>query len=109
MNNGYPVPDVSDFFNFGDLFDFSAIIEVLLTLGGFIFLVALMVYFFRSMRVFPVILVIFIISIVIGFNALELEFPFASGISTAFMLVQSSLFFITCLDVYKDVKSTLKK
>ena len=104
----FQVPDYPGVIDFSDIFDFSPIIELLLTLGGLVFLLVIMAYFFKNLRVFPVILVIFIISLVVGFNALEVDIPFSPIIQLVFILVQSCFFLITCLDVFRGVKSTLK-
>ena len=71
----------------------------------FVFLIGFMLYFYMKARVFLAVLVVFLFSLVMG--ALSFTFymyPFYPYFTVFFLMIQSVLFMLTCLD-FADFKN----
>ena len=74
----------------------------LMTFFGIIFLFALMLYCYMKIRIFLVILVIYLFSLIIGFSALnESIIPFTPYLQLFFLVFQTIIFIIVVLEVFR--------
>ena len=74
----------------------------LMTFFGIIFLFALMLYCYMKVRIFLVILVIYLFSLIIGFSALnESIIPFTPYLQLFFLVFQTIIFIIVALEVFR--------
>ena len=74
----------------------------LMTFFGIIFLFALMLYCYMKIRIFLVILVIYLFSLIIGFSALnESIIPFTPYLQLFFLVFQTIIFIIVALEVFR--------
>lgn len=75
----------------------------IMSLFAIIFLFMLMIYCYMKIRVFLVILVVYIFSLVIGvvsFN--ESVIPFTPFLQIFFLVFQTIIFIIVCLEVFRN-------
>ena len=74
----------------------------LMTFFALMFLFGLMLYCYMKVRVFLVILVIYLFSLIIGFMALnESIIPFTPYLQIFFLIFQSIIFIIVALEVFR--------
>lgn len=83
--------------------DFLESIDILLPILSFflmIFLMLIMLYLFLKYRIWYLILVIELFSLIIGINALGVEgIPFTPYFQILFLIFQTFIFFIACFEV----------
>lgn len=88
-----------------EILDWSMVLEPFIALFVLIILMILMIILYLKMRLFLVILVVFLFSIIIGFNSMTYEhIPFKPYLSIFFILFQSVIFIETSLQQYKRYK-----
>lgn len=69
-------------------------------------LMVVMIVVYSKLRVFLVILVIFLFSLVMGMNAIEdITIPFSPYLQMFFLLFQTIIFILTSLGAYKEFKN----
>ena len=78
------------------------ILTPVLTIFMLIILMVVMIYFYMKMRIFPVILIVYLFSIIIGINSMTTgDIPFTPYFQTFFLLLQSVFFLLTAQAVFK--------
>lgn len=85
-----------------DVMDWESVLMPFLVIIFLIFLMGLMIFLYMKLRVFTVILTVFLFSLIFGMLSMSFEFlPFTPFISIFFMLFQTIFFLITTLDMIK--------
>lgn len=86
-------------------FDISGMFPMLFTIMGLMILFIFMVYFFGKMRIFPLILIVYLISLVVAVGSIiDSTIPYSSNIELIFLLLQSCFFFLTLVEFIREVK-----
>ena len=89
-------------FNFTDQYNLLGYYPIM-SLFVIIFLFGLMIFCYLKIRIFLVILVIYLFSLVIGISSFdESTIPFTSYLQIFFLIFQTILFFITALDTFQN-------
>lgn len=84
-----------------ELIDWYAIIQPFTIVIILIILMVLMIILYMKLRIFVVILTVFLFSIILGINAISFEFmPFNPYFSIFFILFQTIIFFLTSMKVF---------
>ncbi len=86
-------------------FDFEPIINLDAILGIMILcvLMVIMMITYSKLRVWLVVTIVFLFSLIIGFNAMSFyAIPFSPYIQIFFVLFQSTFFLITSIQAYKE-------
>ena len=85
-----------------DTLDWNTVLQPFIALFILIILMIFMVILYKYVRIWVVILVLFLFSLIIGVYSLSYEYiPFNPYISILFILFQSIFFLIISLEVYK--------
>ena len=88
-----------------DYLDLNKAFEPFLALFILVILLIIMITLYLKMRVFLPILVVFLFSLIIGFNSIAIEnIPLNPYLSIFFILFQSVVFLETSLQQYKRYK-----
>lgn len=88
-----------------DFLDLNKAFEPFLALFILVILLVIMLILYLKMRVFLPILVVFLFSLIIGFNSISIEnIPLNPYLSIFFILFQSVIFIETSLQQYKRYK-----
>ena len=88
-----------------DFLDLNTAFQPFLAIFILIILLTIMLILYLKMRLFLPILVVFLFSLIIGFNSISLEYiPFNPYVSIFFILFQSVIFIETSLQQYKRYK-----
>lgn len=91
--------------NYTNIVDLSSSITPILSLFFIIFLIGIMIFCYLKMRVFLVILTIYLFSLIIGIMFLSLEnIPFTPYLQIFFILIQSVIFIVVSLELYENIK-----
>ncbi|MBA7496344.1 hypothetical protein ES702_06944 [subsurface metagenome] len=81
------------------------ILEPILAIFTLVILMVLMIFFYNKKRLYPVILVIYLFSLVIGMAAMEVGYmPFSPYLQIFFLLIQTVIFVLTSVDLYTKTK-----
>jgi len=81
-----------------DMYMLTPILSILVILILLIF----MIYLYMKMRVWPVMLIVYLFSLVIGMNSIATEhIPYTPYFQIFFLLIQSVIFIITSFELYK--------
>lgn len=85
-----------------DYLDLNIAFEPFLAVFILLAVMVFMVIMYMKVRIFLVILMIYLFSIILGINSLALEhIPLNPYVSIFFLLFQSAFFLQTCLDTYR--------
>lgn len=92
--------------NYTNVVDLTSMITPVLSLFFIIFLIGLMIFCYLKVRVFLVILVIYLFSLLIGVMFLEIDnIPFTPYLQIFFILIQTIFLIIVSIELYENVKS----
>ena len=81
------------------------ILTPILTILILFVLMGLMIYFYRKLRVFPIILVVYLFSLVIGTMSIgEGIIPYTPYFQFFFLLIQTIFFMLTALNLFTKKK-----
>lgn len=84
-----------------DLYMLTPVLNIIVMM----FLLILMIYFYGRNRVFPIMLIIFLFSLIIGVNSFSVHnIPFTPYFQLFFLLIQAVFFTLTSFDLYSSVK-----
>ena len=87
-------------FNFTGQYDLLGFYP-LMTFFGIIFLFALMIFCFLKLRIFVLILAIYLFSLIIGFNSFsESVIPFTPYLQIFFLVFQTIMFLLTAIQTF---------
>ena len=85
-----------------EILDWITVLEPFIALFILLFLMILMIISYKYIRIWLVILILFLFSLIIGINSLSYEYiPFNPYTSILFILFQSVFFLKISLEVYK--------
>jgi len=85
-----------------EILDWNTVLQPFIALFILIILMIFMVILYKYVRIWVVILVLFLFSLIIGVYSLSYEYiPFNPYISILFILFQSIFFLVVSLEVYK--------
>ena len=88
-----------------EIIDWITVLEPFIALFVLIILMILMIILYLKMRLFLPILVVFLFSLIIGFNSIGIEYiPLNPYFSIFFILFQSVVFIETSLQQYQRYK-----
>lgn len=89
-----------------EILDWSTVLEPFIALFILIILMIIMAILYLKIRLFLPILVVFLFSLIIGFNSISYEYiPFNPYFSIFFILFQSVFFIETSLQQYNRYKT----
>ena len=92
--------------NYTNIVDMTSMITPFLSLFFILFLIGMMLLCYAKFRVFLLILVIYLFSLIIGVMFLEIEnIPFTPYVQIFFILFQSCIFIVVSIELYENVKS----
>jgi len=96
-----PVVPYPDFVTF----DIEGLLSTMAVIIVLVFMLVLMVTLFKKCRIFVVILLVWIISLIIGLSYLiEGGFLFGSVLFIVFILLQTLFFLLTLIDFFNSLK-----
>lgn len=92
--------------NYTNIIDFSDMLTPFLALFFILFLIGIMTFCYLKMRVFLVILVIFLFSLIIGVMFMSYEFiPFTPYLQIFFIMYQSIILIVVSIELYENIKT----
>jgi len=91
------------------MFDFGSMLPMAMTIAGLMILLFLMIYLWRKARNLPIIFIVWILSLVVGVNSLEvISMPFYPALQILFLLIQTMFFIITLSEFISETKKIKK-
>jgi len=85
-----------------EVLDWNTILQPFIAIFILIILMIIMVILYKYVRIWLVVLVLFLFSLIIGIESISYEYiPFSPYISILFILFQSIFFLLVSLEVYK--------
>lgn len=85
-----------------EVLDWNTVLQPFLGVFVLIILMIIMVILYKYIRIWLVILIVFLFSLIIGVNSLALEYiPFNPYLSIFFILFQSCFFIVISIETYK--------
>jgi hypothetical protein len=85
-----------------DIFDMQYLIAPVFSVLMLAILLILMVFFYTKKRVFVIILAIFLFSIILGVDSLNVDgIPFTPWFQVFFIVIQTVFFIMTAVNVYQ--------
>lgn len=85
-----------------DVTNWESVLMPFLVIFFLIIMMGLMIYLYMKARIFPIILIVFLFSLIFGMLSISYELlPFNPFISIFFILFQTIFFLITSIDMFK--------